>query len=45
MTECNDQPVAKLSDTPEKGMCLDKGYVEYITKVFKDKVRKAKETK
>jgi nicotinate phosphoribosyltransferase len=43
MVECNDQPVAKLSDSPEKGMCNDKGYVEYITKVFSEKIRKAAE--
>lgn len=43
MVECNDQPVAKLSDSPEKGMCNDKGYVEYITKVFSEKIRRAEE--
>lgn len=26
----NDKPVAKLSDTPGKTMCKDKGYVEYL---------------
>jgi len=34
MTECNGQPVAKLSDTPGKGMCKDQEYVNYVKKVF-----------
>lgn len=38
MVRCNDQPVAKLSDTPAKNMCDDKEYIEYLRKVFQLKV-------
>ena len=34
MTRCNDQPVAKLSDTPGKGMCDDEKYLAYLKQVF-----------
>jgi nicotinate phosphoribosyltransferase len=34
MIRCNDQPVAKLSDTPGKTMCPDPSYVEYLRAVF-----------
>jgi len=34
MTKCNDRPVAKLSDSPEKGMCKDESYLSYLKKVF-----------
>jgi len=34
MVRCNGQPVAKLSDTPEKGMCTDQGYLNYLKTVF-----------
>ena len=34
MVECNGQPVAKISDSPEKGMCEDAGYVRYLRQVF-----------
>ncbi|AWD32567.1 Nicotinate phosphoribosyltransferase 2 [Candidatus Kinetoplastibacterium sorsogonicusi] len=34
MTKCNGQPVAKLSDNPEKIMCDDNAYLEYLRKVF-----------
>ncbi len=34
MTRCNDQPVAKLSDTPGKSMCDDKKYLAYLRQVF-----------
>ncbi|MCF0253284.1 MAG: nicotinate phosphoribosyltransferase [Duodenibacillus sp.] len=34
MTRCNGQPVAKISDTPGKGMCEDPTYLAYIRKVF-----------
>lgn len=34
MTKANGQPVAKISDTPGKGMCNDKQYLEYLKKVF-----------
>ncbi|THB65991.1 MAG: nicotinate phosphoribosyltransferase [Gammaproteobacteria bacterium] len=35
MTECNGQPVAKVSDSPGKAMCRDDGFVKYLRKVFK----------
>ena len=34
MTQCNGQPVAKLSDTPGKSMCDDKKYLAYLRQVF-----------
>ena len=34
MTRCNDQPVAKLSDTPGKTMCNDVAYLAYLKQVF-----------
>lgn len=34
MVRCNDQPVAKLSDTPEKTMCDDIAYLNYLRQVF-----------
>ncbi len=34
MVRCNGQPVAKLSDTPEKTMCDDPGYLAYLRQVF-----------
>ncbi|MFC3108092.1 nicotinate phosphoribosyltransferase [Undibacterium arcticum] len=34
MVRCNDQPVAKLSDTPSKDMCDDQAYVNYLRQVF-----------
>jgi nicotinate phosphoribosyltransferase len=34
MTECNGRPVAKISDSPGKGMCLDPKFDEYIRQVF-----------
>ena len=30
VTECNGQPVAKLSDAAGKGMCRDESYVNYL---------------
>lgn len=30
MTECNGSPVAKISNTPSKGMCRDDRYVDYL---------------
>lgn len=35
MTECNGQPVAKLSDTAGKTMCRDETYLAYLRQVFK----------
>ena len=34
MIRCNGQPVAKISDTPGKGMCEDPGYLRYLRQVF-----------
>ncbi len=34
MVRCNGQPVAKLSDSPEKNMCDDVAYVAYLRQVF-----------
>jgi nicotinate phosphoribosyltransferase len=34
MVRCNGQPVAKLSDAPEKTMCDDKAYLAYLRQVF-----------
>lgn len=34
MIRCNDQPVAKLSDTPSKNMCEDERYLGYLRQVF-----------
>ena len=30
VTKCNGQDVAKLSDTPGKGMCKNKDYIDYL---------------
>ncbi len=35
MTACNGQVVAKISDEPDKTMCRDLSYLEYLKKVFK----------
>lgn len=39
LTEVNGRPVAKISDSPGKGMCSDEGYLRYLKSVFhiKDK--------
>jgi nicotinate phosphoribosyltransferase len=34
MTRCNGQPVAKISDSPGKGMCDDEKYLAYLRQVF-----------
>lgn len=34
MVQANGQPVAKISDAPEKGMCEDEGYLGYLRQVF-----------
>jgi nicotinate phosphoribosyltransferase len=34
MTRCNGQPVAKISDTPEKSMDYDPSYLSYLREVF-----------
>ena len=35
MTECDGQPVAKLSDSPGKSMCKDADYVNFLNRLFK----------
>ena len=37
MVRCNGQPVAKLSDSPEKNMCTDTAYLAYLRQVFEIK--------
>ncbi|MDH4191545.1 MAG: nicotinate phosphoribosyltransferase [Betaproteobacteria bacterium] len=34
MTECNGQPVAKVSDSPGKTVCKDPRYLAYLRQVF-----------
>jgi len=34
MTECNGCPVAKISNTPSKGMCRSKEYEEYLKRAI-----------
>jgi nicotinate phosphoribosyltransferase len=34
MTECNGQPVAKVSDSPGKTVSKDPGYLRYLRQVF-----------
>jgi nicotinate phosphoribosyltransferase len=36
MVECNGQPVAKLSDSPEKTMGSEERYMDYLRYVFRD---------
>jgi len=35
LTRCNDQPVAKLSDSPGKTLCDDETFLAYLRQVFK----------
>ena len=35
LTECNGQPVAKLSDSPGKTVCDDETFLAYLRQVFK----------
>lgn len=37
IVECNGRPVAKISDSPGKGMCRDPEYIKYLKKVFQIK--------
>ena len=37
LVRCNGQPVAKLSDSPEKNMCDDPAYLAYLRQVFEIK--------
>ena len=34
IVECNGRPVAKVSDSPGKGMCKDEAYLSYLKKTF-----------
>jgi nicotinate phosphoribosyltransferase len=34
LTRCNDQPVAKLSDSPGKTLCKDETFLAYLRQVF-----------
>lgn len=34
LVRCNGQPVAKLSDSPDKNMCDDQAYLAYLRQVF-----------
>ena len=34
MTECNGQPVAKISDSPGKQMCENDEYLRYLATQF-----------
>lgn len=34
MTECNGRPVAKISNTPGKEMCLDPNFEAYVKRIF-----------
>lgn len=34
MIECNDSPVAKISDTPGKGMCKSQEYINYLQRAI-----------
>jgi nicotinate phosphoribosyltransferase len=42
MVRCNGQPVAKLSDSPEKNMCEDEAYLAYLRQVFQIKLPQAR---
>lgn len=37
MTKCNGKPVAKISDSPGKGMCNDELFLSYVKQVFQIK--------
>ena len=41
MTQCNGQPVAKLSDSPGKDMCDDEAYLTYLRQVFEIPAKQA----
>ena len=38
MVECNGKPVAKISDSKGKGMCMDNEYLNYLNKIVFEKV-------
>lgn len=43
MVECNGSPVAKISNTPSKGMCQDEAYVEYLKRTIDWRLKHEKE--
>lgn len=43
VTECNGAPVAKLSDSPGKGMCRDDAYVDYLNRAIQWRLTHEKE--
>jgi nicotinate phosphoribosyltransferase len=42
MVECNNLPVAKISDTPEKCMCRDPKFIDDLRSLFDQKIRMAR---
>jgi nicotinate phosphoribosyltransferase len=42
MVECNRNPVAKVSDSLEKGMCEDIEFLDYLNKVIREDVNSTK---
>jgi len=40
MVTCNNKPVAKISDSPGKGMCNDEEFVTYLKKVFRERLER-----
>lgn len=38
MVECNGNPVAKVSDSEEKGMCEDPEFLDYLHKVIREDI-------
>jgi nicotinate phosphoribosyltransferase len=41
MVECNHRPVAKLSDSEDKGMCEDLEFLEYLNYVIREDINSA----
>jgi nicotinate phosphoribosyltransferase len=41
MVECNHRPVAKLSDTEDKGMCEDPEFLDYLNYVIREDINSA----
>ena len=39
MTSCNGSAVAKISDEPNKGMCKDQEYVDYLNRCIDWRLR------
>jgi nicotinate phosphoribosyltransferase len=38
MVECNRRPVAKVSDSVDKGMCEDQQFLEYLKKIIREEM-------